>query len=107
MRKRNSKEPVSEAGVQSYPPRFAATALLAASPHRIEQEVQHELLSHPGFHFSSLVIRRLDNGVCLQGVLEIDGDAPDVCSVAQRVAGVDQVLNRLVISPRSEVPLKG
>jgi len=106
MGKRKSKEAVSEAGVQSYPPRYAAEAL-SASPHRIEQEVQHELLSQPGFRFASLVIRRLDNGVCLQGVLEVDDNSPDVCSVAQRVAGVGRVLNRLVIAGGHDVPPKG
>lgn len=108
MRKRKTKDAVQEAGVERFPPRFAADAVaLAASPHRVEQEVQRELLSQPSLRFSSLVIRRIDNGVCLQGVLEVDDDAPDVCSVAQRVAGVEQVLNRLVISPHREVPLKG
>ena len=105
MGKRKSKEAVSEAGVQAYPPRFAAEAM--ASPHRIEQEVQHELLSQPGFRFASLVIRRLGNGVCLQGVLEVDDNSPDVCAVAQRVAGVDRVLNHLVISGSHDVPPKG
>lgn len=91
---------------QLYPPRFASEAL-DRSPHWIEQEVQRELLSHPSLRFSSLVIRRLGNGVCLQGVLEEDADAPDVCTVAQRVAGVEQVLNHLVVAPRCQVPRKG
>lgn len=106
MRKRKTKEAVSEAGVQAYPPRFAAESPVV-SPHHVEQEVQHELLSQPGFRFASLVIRRLGNGVCLQGVLEVDDDSPDVCSVAQRVAGVSHVLNHLVISGGRDVPMKG
>lgn len=73
-------------------------------PHQIECDVQRELLSHPGLHFSSLVVRRMEGGVCLQGVLSADDNAPDVASVAQRVAGVKLVLNRLVDTGR---PPKG
>ena len=90
--------------LENYPPRFASEAV----PHRIEQEVQRVLLAHPSLRFSSLVIRRLGNGVCLQGVLEVDGESPDVCAVAQRVAGVEKVLNHLVITSRGcHVPPKG
>lgn len=81
------------------PPRFASSALLEGTPHRVEQDVQRELLADPRLKFSSLVVRRIDNGVCLQGVLESDDDSPDVCSIAQRVAGVRHVLNRLVVAP--------
>ncbi len=90
-------------------PRFASEALEVGfnRGHRIEQEVQRELLAEPGYHFASLVIRRLDNGVCLQGVLEATDDAPDVSSIAQRVSGVAQVLNHLLVTPRRDVPRKG
>jgi hypothetical protein len=43
-----------------------------------------------------LVIRRIPNGVCLEGVLESEGD-PDVSGVARSVAGVNEVLNHLVV----------
>jgi osmotically-inducible protein OsmY len=68
------------------------------SPHQVELDVQRELLSQPRLHFSSLVVRRINNGVCLQGVLETDADSPDVCSIAQRVSGVSHVLNHLVVA---------
>jgi len=71
---------------------------LEGAPHRVEQDVQRELLAHPRFRFSSLVVRRIDDGVCLQGVVESDDNAPDISSIAQRVAGVNQVLNRLVVT---------
>jgi hypothetical protein len=45
---------------------------------------------------ASLVIRRIPNGVCLEGVLESDA-AQDVCTLARSIAGVDEVLNHLVI----------
>jgi osmotically-inducible protein OsmY len=89
------------------PPRFASeTVIPAPMPHQIECEVQRALMSHPHLRFSSLVVRRLENGVCLTGVLEADDDAPDVVSIAQRVQGVDQVLNRLLVSEKCR-PQKG
>lgn len=104
---------VLEGGVSS-PPRFAADALISPAlsdqvgqPHRVEQDVRRELLAQPSLHFASLVVRRIDNGVCLQGVLEADEELPDVCHIARRVSGVRDVLNRLVIAPRSGLPAKG
>ena len=93
-----------------HPPRFASEAfdLDFVRGHRVEQEVQRELMSVPDCRFASLVVRRLDNGgVCLQGVLEADDDIPDVCAIAQRVSGVQKVLNHLLVTPRRELPLKG
>ena len=77
------------------------------SPHWIEFEVHNRLTSVPGLHFSSLVIRRIQNGVCLEGVLESDEDDTDVCDVARSVAGVESVLNHLVVRRRRTVPPKG
>jgi hypothetical protein len=65
-------------------------------PHRLEKAVQRRLLAHPDLRFSSLVIRRIPKGVCLEGVLENDADL-DVCHLARSVAGVDEVLNHLVV----------
>jgi hypothetical protein len=66
------------------------------SPHRLEHAVQRRLLAHPELRFSSLVIRRIPNGVCLEGVVESSSDL-DVCNLAKTVAGVDEVLNHLVV----------
>ncbi|MGQ0632987.1 MAG: BON domain-containing protein [Planctomycetaceae bacterium] len=107
MRRPKPKSAGVEGGAVN-PPRFAADAPgLLAMPHQVEHAVQRELLAHPRLHFASLVVRRIDNGVCLQGVLEADDESPDVSSIAQRIAGVQQVLNRLVIAPRRELPAKG
>jgi hypothetical protein len=66
------------------------------APHRLEQAVQRHLLSQPDLQFSTLVIRRIPNGVCLEGVLENNANL-DVCGLARSVAGVNEVLNHLVI----------
>jgi hypothetical protein len=70
-----------------------------AAPHRLEQTVQRYLLSHPDLRFSTLVIRRIPNGVCLEGVLESSANL-DICGLARSVAGVNEVLNHLVVRQR-------
>jgi osmotically-inducible protein OsmY len=98
---------VSREGTGSSPPRYASEALEGfPSPHQVELDVQRELLAQPSLHFSSLVVRRINDGVCLQGVLETDAESTDVCSIAQRVSGVRQVLNHLVVTGGC-VPAKG
>jgi hypothetical protein len=72
----------------------------SAVPHRLEQAVQRHLLSQPELQFSSLVIRRIPNGVCLEGVLENNANL-DVCGLARSVAGVNEVLNLLVVRQKS------
>jgi hypothetical protein len=66
------------------------------APHGLEKAVHRRLRAQPGLRFASLVIRRIPNGVCLEGVLESDADQ-DVCNLARSVAGVDEVLNHLVV----------
>ena len=66
------------------------------TPHRLEKAVQRRLLSETKLRFSSLVIRRIPNGVCLEGVLETNANL-DVCGLARSVAGVNEVLNHLVV----------
>lgn len=81
----------------------AAVRFDSASPgtdpqiQRLAQDVRRELLSRPGLRFSSLVVRRVQNGVCLEGVLEANKGDDDVCGLARSVAGVDRVLNHLVV----------
>lgn len=70
-----------------------------ASPvraHSLERQVQRKLLAHPQLRFSSLVVRRTPDGICLEGVLTAT-DGSDVCSLARQVEGVDRVLNRILV----------
>lgn len=64
---------------------------------QLAQNVRRELLNCPGLQFSSLVVRRIQNGVCLEGVLETNDSNDDVCRLVRGVAGVDRVLNHLVV----------
>ena len=66
-------------------------------PHRIESEVRRALVAHPELHFKVLVVRRVKDGVCLEGVLDADDDAPDVSRLAGQVEGVGFVINRLLV----------
>jgi len=112
---RRIKKESSREGTGSSPPRFASEALVATEamgstqvlPHQVEQEVRNALLAQPNLHFSSLVVRRIEGGVCLQGILQTDAESPDVSSIAQRVAGVECVLNHLLIAPGRRLPAKG
>jgi osmotically-inducible protein OsmY len=103
------KREISREGNGSSPPRFASEAFpsVQVSPHQVEQDVRRALLSQPNLHFSSLVVRRIADGVCLQGILQTDAESPDVCSIAQRVSGVNCVLNHLLIAPGRPLPAKG
>lgn len=71
-------------------------------PHDLERAIRRELMQREDLRFSSLVVRRMPNGVVLEGVMERDDDAPDVADVVRaadvaRAIGVDRVVNRLVI----------
>ena len=70
-------------------------------PHFIEREVMRTLTSEPGLAVSNLVVRRVQNGVCLSGVVETCDDDVDVCGLARQVEGVEQVLNRLLVRSTS------
>jgi len=65
----------------------------------LERAVRQKLMSDPGVNISSLVVRQIEGGVCLEGILETNNDQTDVERLVQSVASVDRVLNRLVTRP--------
>jgi len=65
--------------------------------HDFERDIQRKLLETPGLHFSSLVIRRLENGVCVQGVLESADAHPDIGRLIREISGVTNVLDQVVV----------
>ena len=69
----------------------------SSQPHSIESGVRRRLLADPDFSVSSLVVRRIPNGVCLEGVVHVHAEKADVTSVAQQVLGVKEVQNHLLI----------
>lgn len=70
-------------------------------PHSLERSIQRELLNHPDIHFSSLVVRRFRDGICLQGVIEVECDLPDVEGLTRELSGVNRVMNHLVVRRQS------
>ena len=85
---------------------LSTPTLYQDSPHSVEERVQRLLLSDSRFHFSTLVVHRIADGVCVQGVVETEKDCEQLCSVIQSVPGVRRVLNQLVICTKA-VPPKG
>lgn len=84
--------------VASYSDEVAAIDPLL-SRHEAEQYVWRELQSMPGVHFSTLIVRRTQNGFCLEGVMDDDGDKSpfDVCRLVRALAPGYTVVNRIVV----------
>jgi osmotically-inducible protein OsmY len=72
-------------------------SILPETPHSMERRVHHELLVKNPLKFSSVVVHRIRNGVCLEGYLCSDSDSTDACHIARKVRGVNKVLNHLVV----------
>ena len=78
----------------------------ASEVRRLLRQVYARLMETDGLHFSSLVIRRLDDGViCLKGSVRIDFDRPDIENVASEIPGIDSVVNHLVV--QTQLPATG
>ena len=69
----------------------------SVEPHSVESGVRRELLSSPNFSVTSLVVRRIPNGVCLEGMVEVHGKEADIDATARRVLGVQEVQNHLLV----------
>ena len=67
------------------------------NPHEVERHVRNVLISHPGMNISSLVVRRTRDGLCLTGVVESMDDDTDVCGLVRQAAGIEEVINRLLV----------
>jgi hypothetical protein len=73
--------------------------------HPLEYEVIRKLRSHPSVKISSLVVRRIPEGVCLQGVLETNPEGEDFLQLLHEIEDVTNVVNQLVCC--HEPPPKG
>ena len=74
-----------------------ARPAVVPEPHALERAIQQELLNQSDVRFSSLVVRRFRDGVCLQGVIEVENDVPDVERLTRELSGLDRVMNHLVV----------
>ncbi|MBC7817010.1 MAG: hypothetical protein IAG10_08995 [Planctomycetaceae bacterium] len=75
--------------------------------HQLEQEVRNRLMAEPSLNFTSLVVRRVRSGLCLEGVLETNDSVAEVSQLVRQICGVPQVLDRLVVHRSHQVPRKG
>jgi len=64
---------------------------------QLAADVRRALLSENGLDIASLVVRRVPNGVCLEGVVRVNGDDVDVCRAVRKLAGVGEIMNHLVV----------
>jgi hypothetical protein len=70
-------------------------------PHELECRIQRRLQSHPGLRFTRLTVHQCPQGVCLEGLLELNEDGLDLCELVNEIAGV-RALNHVVM--RRAVP---
>ena len=73
--------------------------------HTIEYDIRRALLAEPMLKFGSLVVRRVDGGVCLEGTLDTCPEI-DIPALVLQETGVTVVANRLVVQ-ELPVPPKG
>ena len=77
--------------------RFACPEFSLCPPHQVEAEVSRTLRGSPGVYVESLSVHRIDDGVCLHGVVEVDDPSTDVEDIIRRALSIDQVINRMVV----------
>lgn len=68
----------------------------AEEPHSVECEVRRRLLADTSCEIQSLVVHRIPDGVCIEGVVESTTPMEEITAALESVAGVDRVMNRLV-----------
>ena len=113
VRRRVSTSANLDAVMSLVEPSCSDTAVLTADDsvvfhrHQLEQEVRNRLMAEPSLNFTSLVVRRVRSGLCLEGVLETDDSDVEVFRLVRQICGVTQVLDRLVVHRSHQVPRKG
>lgn len=80
--------------------------------HLVEYDVRRKLMAEPQLAFRSLVVRRIPDGICLEGTLESCPDDFDIAEFVREVTGIEVVLNHLVaqdaeLSGSYRIPSKG
>jgi hypothetical protein len=113
MRRRASPSANLDAVIEVVEPCCGDTAVLSADDsvvfhlHQWEQQVRDKLMADPRLKFTSLVVRRVRSGLCLEGVLESDGSDVEVSQRVRQICGVTELLDRLVVHRAHQLPRKG
>lgn len=78
-------------------PRSVDSADTDSDSRQLEASIRRALLAEDGLEVASLAVRRLPNGVCLEGVIRVHSDDMDVCRAIRQIDGVGQIVNHLVV----------
>ena len=89
---------------RSGPPREVDSGRITASSGELEKRIREKLDSQLDMPFSSLKVRQLEDGICLEGVLETDDQLHVVERLVRSVVQVDRILNRLVVRAPEKPP---
>jgi hypothetical protein len=73
------------------------SSLTSRSALQLEAEIRQALCAENGVDIGGLVVRRLSNGICLEGVIRVSSDDFDVCSAVREIEGVGEIVNHLVV----------
>ena len=76
---------------------YAVPDFSLCPPHRVEAEVLQTLRDAPGVHVESLTVHRIDDGVCLHGVVVVEDPSTDLEDIVHRALAIDHVINRMVV----------
>lgn len=80
---------------------------ISRSTNQLETDVRQALNAADGLDVGSLVVRRLPDGICLEGVIRVSSDDFDVCSAVREIEGVGEVVNNLVVCWNCPQPASG
>lgn len=75
--------------------------------HELETDVRRAFDAADGMDIGSLVVRRIPNGICLEGVIRVSSDDFDVCKIVREIDGVGEVVNNLVVCWNCPQPASG
>ena len=84
-----------------------STSAVSRSARQLETDVRLALNAANGLDIGSLVVRKLPNGICLEGVIRVCSDDFDVCSAVREIEGVGEVVNHLVVCWNCPQPSTG
>ncbi|MEZ6049788.1 MAG: hypothetical protein R3C02_00110 [Planctomycetaceae bacterium] len=102
-----SVDPIAPVAIDDLVPSGSCVSIerpecIVQDPHAIELAVRKRLSKEKGIRFMELVVRRMPDGICLDGVVHTDGNCPDVAKVVREIAKVDRVVNHLLVLPNAE-----
>lgn len=102
-----STDPIAPVAIDDPVPAGSSVSIerpecVVEDPHAIELAVRKRLSREDGIRFMELVVRRMPDGICLDGVVHTQGRCPDVAKVVREIVNVERVVNHLLVLPSDE-----